>query len=342
MKDELARSISQLRMPQMEKPYFVAYRVDEVRNTEVAATLGSLLASQSSRHRRLAVEVRVGDYALDNSNYMSFRTLAGGATRMLSSAGQAPLDDNYREIRRQLWLATDSEYKRAVENLSGKRAALQMRQRSDDAPDFSKETPATSFGKPESPAVDVARLESMARELSSVFRKTPAVLTSSVRFHVRSTYSRYVNSEGSAFTRTQPQVRLEVKAEAQAGDGLPVRDEISVWGSSASALQSLAELKATVQDLAGRVVAMRTAATTERYSGPVLFEGVAAAEVLLQVLAPALIATRQPLSDDPQGGMVFSQFSQMAGGASLLDKLGARELPEGVTLFDYPGRDRHA
>ncbi len=150
MKDELARSISQIQLQKMDKPYFLAYRMDDINRTTVSATLGSVTEEQPSRMRLIGVEVRVGDYALDNSNYVSLSSFGRGGAGMFSSISEAPLDDNYQQIRRDFWLATDTQYKKALEDLSAKRAALEMRQHKDDIPDFTKESPnteASSAGK---------------------------------------------------------------------------------------------------------------------------------------------------------------------------------------------------
>src|SRR5271165_2249477 len=76
MKDELTRSLSQMQLQKMDKPYFIAYRMDDLNRTSVSATLGSITEEQPTRIRLVGVEVRVGDYALDNSNYVSLRGLS--------------------------------------------------------------------------------------------------------------------------------------------------------------------------------------------------------------------------------------------------------------------------
>src|SRR5437879_1565606 len=77
MRDELDRSMKQLRLERLDEPYFIAYRVSDLEDSVIAASLGSLTTHQQSRTRQLTVEVRVGDYALDNTNFISFNF--GGA-----------------------------------------------------------------------------------------------------------------------------------------------------------------------------------------------------------------------------------------------------------------------
>lgn len=336
MRDEMARTVSQLRIAGMDKPYFVAYRVDEMQQLKISASLGDLTASHPTRMRLLHVELRVGDYALDNSNYLAPRTFAGGMSRMFSGIGQAPLDDNYAEIRRQLWLATDAEYKKALEDLSGKRAALQNRKRTEELPDFSKEEPVKLEQAPVSIALDVPTLERMARELSAGFKDFPEVFTSSVQIDSQNSYTRYLNSEGTWFTRSEPLIELAIRAEMQAASGLPLAQTMRFWGRSVSDLPSREQLTAEVHTLGARLKQLREATSIESYNGPVLFEDQAAAEMFAQVFAPGLIGTRTPLSDEPEFEIFFNQIMGQLGGGSFQDKIGGRVLPDFLSVADNP------
>jgi predicted Zn-dependent protease len=335
MKDELGRSITQLQLQKMDKPYFLAYRMDEINQSSVSAMLGSLTQEQPSRMRLIGVEVRVGDYALDNSNYFSLRNFGGGMAGMFSSIGQAPLDDDYPQIRRSFWLATDAQYKKALEDLSAKRAALEMRKHTDDVPDFSKETPATEMEPPEKTRAS-EELKTLARDISAVFKNTPEIYGSSVDLEYRNYYTRYLNSEGSTFTRAQPLFKLQINAQTQAPDGLPISDSMEFYGRTMADLPAKDVLLSRTRALADRILKLRAAASLERYNGPVLFEGDAAGEVFAQQFATGLMAVRTPLSDDPRFEMFFNQMMSQLGGASFVDKIGGRVLPEFLSVSDNP------
>ena len=335
MQDELKRSISQLRLQQMDKPYFLAYRMDEINSTTISAMLGSLTSTKPLRTRLIGVEIRVGDYALDNSNFMSPRSF-GGLGGMIG-VSQAPLDDNYEQIRRQFWLATDARYKKALEDLSAKRAALQMRKRSDEVPDFSKEPPATETEANNAAKADVHDLENLARELSGVFKSTPEIFSSSVVVNYNNVYTRYVNSESSTFTRSQPVFKLQISAQTQAADGLPISDSLELYGRSIADLPAKDVLLARTRDMSARILKLRAAASIDRYNGPVLFEGEAAGEIFTQQFATGLMAVRAPSSDDPRFEVFFNQMMQQLGGSpSFTDKIGGRVLPEFLSVSDNP------
>src|SRR5437660_1264048 len=68
MREELARSMSRLRLADYEAPYFIAYAVREDDREEVLGKLGAVYSDQHRRDRRAWVNVRVGGYQFDNTS----------------------------------------------------------------------------------------------------------------------------------------------------------------------------------------------------------------------------------------------------------------------------------
>lgn len=332
LRDELDRSMERLVLGDQPKPYFIAYRVDDVQVTDVAATFGGLVTSRSNRGRSLTVEMRVGEPGFDNTNFFSFPGARGGFRGRLP----VPLADDYLELRRQAWLLTDGAYKEALDQLARKKAALRNRQRTVDLPDFGDAERATL----EAPAAEVAlveprAVEAMVRELSAILRGFPSVQRSEV--HLQSSFvdSRYVNSAGSSFVRGQPLVRLSAWVEGQASDGRPLADAVGFHGRSLEDLPPAEELAAAVRELGRRLERAGGGSLVERYNGPVLLAGEAAAELVLQALAPRLMGFRRPVAEDPRIEQGLEQFS---GGFN--DRLGGRVLARFLRLVDDPTRTR--
>ena len=336
MRDEMSRSLQGLKLPDSPKPYFIAYRVDVVEVNVVGATLGSLLPLRPQKADMIGVEVRVGDPSLDNTNFLSMAVASRGPAGFMHGMRTGPLQDDYEGIRRELWRATDEEYKRAVEDYAAKRAMLENRKLSEPVPDFSTEQPAhwSEARRTEPQDHDAERL---ARELSAVFRKYPQLYGSSVEITSRSGYTRYLNSEGSWFARRDAEVKLEIKAETQSADGMPLGDSYEIYAVSLAELPPKSELLARVESLGARLQQLRTTKPVERYNGPVLFEEGAAAEMFAKVFAPALVAVRKPLSDNAQFEMIFERILGQTGG-SLMDRIGGRVLPANMTVVNDPGR----
>jgi predicted Zn-dependent protease len=340
MKDELARSMGQLQLQQMDKPYFLAYRVQDITQHEISATLGSLTSSSGTpiRNRLVGVELRVGDYALDNSNFFSMQRMRGGPAAMLGGIEQGSMDNNYAQIRREFWLATDKQYKRALEDLSAKKAALKMRNGSDNVPDFSKEPPVTLTASLNLVFFNPSDLESWARDLSAVFRSAPDIDSSSVTINYRTVSVRYVNSEGTSFTGYEPLIKLEVSARTHAPDGVPITNSFTEYGRTAADLPPKDALLQRTRQMSALILQLRSASSLDRYNGPVLFEGAAAGEVFMQQFGSRLAASRAPISDNPQFEMFFNQMLDRLGGASFQDKLGARMMPDFISVRDDPSQ----
>ena len=142
MGDELERSITQLKLNDLDKPYFIQYTVYEDEDYTASATFGALSRSTLAHQRLVHAQVRVGDYTYDNTGFAGGR----GGNAANGVLAQASVEDDYNALRHDLWLATDSAYKSAVETIAQKRAYTQGRTQQDDPlPDFSKEKATTSI-----------------------------------------------------------------------------------------------------------------------------------------------------------------------------------------------------
>ena len=332
MRDEMARSMKQLTIENLEKSYFIAYRIVDSESAGAGASFGALNNSNSGRSRILHVEVRVGDYKLDNSHFFSFNMSQGSSMLFSNGMMMLPLEDDYKEVRRQIWLATDGAYKKAVEDISKKRAALQNRTRTDESDDFSKEEPVTTSHELPAVKVDLPKWENEARTLSALFRKMPAIHTSSVRFNAGNSYIRYLTSEGTSYTRREPNVSFNASAATQAADGSMLDDFLWFHGRSLAELPSQDELAARLQELGKRLTELRDAPDLTSYSGPVLVEGDAAPQMFRLMFLRDLMGAKQTING--MQGMNLNNTNQAEN--PFLDRVGARVLPESLTVVDNP------
>ena len=332
MEDELARSLGELQLESLEKPYFISYRIDETHSQSIAATFGSLLHSQQNRSRVLRVEIRIGDYSFDNTNFRSPSFANSNMVRMYGGNNALPLEDNYLELRRLLWLATDVIYKKALEDLAKKRALLQNKTRTEIIDDFSSADPTQLEALVPSVPMDLQWGEALVRDLSGIFRTMPLVAKSAVYLGVNTTNTYYINSEGTQFVRTTPSLRFNVSASSQAADGMSLNDHYSVLGLSLDDLPDREGLAVRIRALGERMESAFQAPLVERFTGPVLFEKQAAAELFVQGFAPYLVATRKVLSDN-------EYYSRNAPKENpFLDKIGIRVLPEFLSIVNAPDR----
>lgn len=333
MRDELKRSMRKLQLENLEKPYFLSYRLLETTTATASATFGASTGRGESRRRVLATECRVGSYELDNTNFYSARNALSGVIRVQASFGLTmPLDDDYDEIRRQLWLSTDAAYKQALDEIAKKRAALENRTRTGVASqDFSKEEKVEVSDLPSATQMPLQQAEALAKQLSALFREAKGIDYSGVRVESGNVLTRYVNSEGSESLTAEPGTSIQWFADAQANDGMPITDVETLYFKSAADVPSLEELSTRLRAFSKRIIALRDAAKLTRYTGPVLFESAAAAEMFAQGFASALIGSPRVVVDDTRFEGIFA-----GTGSVLADKIGARVLPSNMRLTNDP------
>src|SRR5262249_10582763 len=133
MRAELDRARA-LTFANLESPYYVEANIDDVTGFSASACLGGLLSSNRTHFRSPRVEVRVGSYQFDNTNYIGSGYNYGGSY----DVSHLPLEDTYELLRRYLWLGIDRSYKSAVEAISRKRAALKNLSVGEQPDDFTK------------------------------------------------------------------------------------------------------------------------------------------------------------------------------------------------------------
>ena len=78
-----------------------------------------------------------------------------------------------------------------------------------------------------------------------------------------------------------------------------MRNLFSVTESRLEDLPPMADLMSRATELANRTKARRTAPIGEEFTGPILIEGQASAELLRQTLVPLMLARRAPDGDNP-------------------------------------------
>jgi TldD protein len=323
MRDEIDRA-RKLSLANLEAPYFVEYVIDEEESFAVSANLGGLLSRRKERFRSPDVQVRVGDYKFDNGNYVG--SGFGGGSRY--DLERFPLEDSYPLLRRYFWLMADSAYKSSVEAISRKRAAMRNMQQSELLNDFAHADPVKSVRPIKRLVVDEDQWAGRVRTLSAIFAQFPDVKNSGVELDVSEGGLHLVNSEGTEVREPEGTAVLRARALAQAPDGMSLRDAVTFHAVDAAHLPGDAELRRGVTALAENVVALAKAPKGEDYSGPVLFEGTAGAQIFAEVLARNLSLTRRPVAEGGRGG--GAQNSELDG------RMGARVLPDTFDVVDDP------
>lgn len=323
MKTELKRATG-LSLNQLDKPYFVSYSIDDIHSWTASAMLGALISANTNTFRVPAVRIRVGDYKFDNTNFAG-GGFGGGARYDLRSF---PLDDDPLAIRQFLWLATDSAYKGSLQSIARKRSALRSVTISEELPDFSI-APRLSLIHEYQPAHFNDQVwKDEVRRVSTVFSAYPALRASLVELNVVDALHRFVNSEGTEIRTPERVGSVQIRASAQSPDGMIVRDARVFYTHDIDKLVPEANLQKAAKSVGDTVLQMAAAPMGDNYSGPILFEGVASAQIMAEVLGRNLHISRKPVA-------VPGAPSQTAP-TELEGRRGVRIMPEFFDVSDDP------
>lgn len=303
MQDELQRSVEKLTLENEAKPYYISYQVRDSHSLVIEAESGALTRDDEDSSRSLTVDVRVGDYTLDNSH---FRTMDGMMGRFGGMGrGGLTVDDDYDVLRRGLWLQTDRAYKNALGVLAKKKAYLEHAIRSESLPDFTRGAPLSSVKPAAVFEADRAELARAVEAFSRLFLKNDKIQRSQALLQTGVVNVYYVNSEGAVSVEPQVSSRLSITAVTQADDGMPLKNFRVYTFDSPKRMPSEAKIKEDVGQMIAELMALRSAPVAEDGSGPVLFEGQAAAEIIAQGFVGNLAGRRTSESDNAQ----FNMFS---------------------------------
>jgi TldD protein len=330
MKDEMARSQARLQTADLGKPYYIAYRLLDVQIRAVTADFGSIVNSTTSRSRFMLVSVRMGDYHIDSSNFIT----GGGFQGSIGNAGQVGIDGDYYSLRQDLWLATDQAYKQAADQLARKQAFLNSLAKPPEIDDFSKIQEPTVLVEPHAHPDWTSRdWDKEAEEASSVFRTYPDVYAGRVTYYM--IYQTYylLTSEGTMLRIPSSSAGIEGAVQTQAPDGMPLHDFYSAYAETGAGLPPVDQVKQHLQEISQQLEDLRSAPAISDYDGPVLFEPRAAGSLLAQLLAPSVSGARPPLATV---ALYDQMYTQLGGRSDWTGRVGQRVFPTDVTLFDDP------
>jgi TldD protein len=311
---EMQRSKSQLKLADVQAPYYVDYRLMDVDQYVAEAAFGAVRTALRTRIRMLRIVVRVGDYKQD-----SYYGLGEGVVDV------GPLDDDETGLRHQLWLGTDRAYKAASEALTAKQAELKKYSVDQEIDDFAHAAPV-QFVAP------LARLDFSAQpwlnlleESSALYKTDPKVqsLNASLRFAASNRY--FVSSEGAVVRTGGSFYQVFIGGYTQAADGMRLDRSHGYQVLEMKDLPAKAEVLSRTRELLTSLKQLRDAPVTEEeYRGPVLLSADAAAGVMSELVGPNLLGNRPMLG----------QNARTTG--DWANNFKSRVLPDFLSLVDDP------
>ncbi len=314
MVDELDRSSKELVLSDLSRPYFIQLNAQDRQLYTQSAAYGGLQRSNQTHNRMIGVRIRVGSYGLDNTNFR----------RGFGQVGNLPLDDDYAALRHGIWLLLDQDYKQAVETFTQKLAYLKDKTVEDRPDDFSTASTVTVVEPMGTIDFDRKAWEGNLQRLSERFKNHPKIQDSNVTLFAGGVTEWIVNTEGTRLRMGDSGIQIQINAELQADDGMPLADSKTYLGERVDQLPPVDKMLADIDEMCAKLVELAGAARLEQYTGPILFEPLAAANLFEALLSDGLCARPTPLGSGAEDN-------------SLEKKIGLRILPRTFHVFDDPG-----
>ena len=320
MREEMSRSIDLLKR-QPVPPYFLSYEITETHLVRVGASFGALSYNNEQRNRMLDIDLRVGDYALDNTH-----PVRGSVTNWSDrfSRINIPIEDDVDAVRSVLWYHTDRKYKRALEQFTTVKTNVQVKvEEEDQSDDFSREPVEQYVEEPAFLAVPRDEWVDRVKKYTAPFAKDGNIYDASASLLATVSTRQYVNSEGSEIQTSQVRYRLFIYAFTKADDGMELPRYESFSAFSPDGLPGDDEVLALVDRMIADLQALRDAPVVAPYEGPAILSGRASGVLFHEIFGHRIEGHRQKREEE---GQTFKK------------KVGERVLPESFSVIFDPTR----
>lgn len=277
MHEELDADMAELQAQPLP-PYFMSFRAFDNYKVDIGANFGVLHHSQEARTRTFTPQIRLGDMELDNFKYT---TQGMPAQRQRPVAPMnLPLDNrNEMSIRQSIWAETLKRYQAASSTYQDAQSrSTTAVDNEDKAPCYSAAAPEKYYENPlpaSETSIDVKAWEERLRRFSAVFKACPQLQEGSASLDYSVIRSYFINTEGSEIVQNHKSVRLMLNAGMQADDGMQIPLYKDYYAVSLDDLPDYEQVKADVEEMIGRIVALKNAPVADPYTGPALMSGAA-------------------------------------------------------------------
>jgi predicted Zn-dependent protease len=299
LKTELDRSL-QILKSQSIPPYFLSYEITDDQVVEVNASFGEITSSDRSHNRQLDIDLRVGDYRLDNTHLIA---TGFPEFNFLERFGfiQVPLEDNPEALRSIIWYNTDKKYKATAEQYTKVKTAVQVAVAPEDkSDDFARAPAATYWEVPLTLSVDPKAWEEKLRKYTEPFARYGNLYEAHAYFNADIETRWYVNSDGSEIQVSQPFYRLFISAVSKADDGMELPRYESYFAFTPEGLPDDSSVLSHVERMIQDLQALRSAPIVDPYTGPAILSGRASGVFFHEIFGHRVEGHRQKSEEEGQ------------------------------------------
>jgi TldD protein len=299
MQQELTRSLQNLKKAPVP-PYFLSYQLTDNRSTSASASFGALTASSDRTSRLLDLDLRVGDYALDNTHPLREAGCSMDFSDQIERQ-KIPLENDSDALRVALWLETERKYRSAVQHLQQVKANVQVKVEAEDrSGDFSHEGAEKHFEPPAPFSFNKANWEQKVRNYTAPFALHKEIIENSAEVIGEVETRRYVNSDGSSIQISSPFYRIIISATAKADDGMVLPLHQTYMSFRPDGLPDDATVMKDVNSMVQTLLALVKAPLAEPYTGPAILSGRSSAVFFHEIFGHRVEGQRQKNEDEAQ------------------------------------------
>lgn len=317
MKDELQRNKEKLSSLGSAPVYFIGYRFNCRDEVELEAKLGALSQQTDERKTAAYVQVRVGDYVLDNTPINST-----GIGTYAKEWAYGPMEPDADAIRACFWLTTDKAYKRALAEISSKQSELQKRvAQTDRLADFTTETAVKYIAPAVKRELDASKWAAIVKTASARFKESPWIHDSDVSISGERNTEYVVNTEGTEVVTDAVIYDFSISCLAWSKEGTLEGHAYRLLTPDPAELPDAAKAVALVDQVTSEIRQILDAEVQFPYNGPAILWPEAAGVFFHEAVGHRLEADRLRVEQD---------------GHTFKDKIGQQILPDFINVWDDP------
>ncbi len=336
IKQEIQRSMDSLKIDKMRSPNFISYTITDAKSIHIRACLGAIIDSDEQPIRLFENRVLVGENGKTNENYIDENNMWSWN----DFSNNVPFSNDKNDIRRALWLYTDNNYKTAITNYEAKLSALNQQSLTEEEKQLVDFAPAAKLEMTvpyQSFQINKTQLESIARNLSAIFKKFPLIQKSDVNIYAYDALATFANSEGTAVQYPIQIAAIKVVATTQAPSGEILNDHALWFSNNITQFPAEKTMISEIEKIANNLSeSTKAKAISEPYSGPILFEGEAVAEVFMQTFftkTNGLVTVRKPTVGNEQ---IISLYPGLVKENSIEAMLNKKVISRDLTIEALP------
>ena len=309
-----------------EKPaYWIGVGIHEVQNLMLQASNGAGSAPDLEHRRHLDIDLRVGDYQLDNTHTIIDGSYFDEPTHF---DYQFPISNDQKSMTDALYIGLDDAYRASLRRLIKIESNSSLKvKREDQSDDFSKVEPIIHLEEAAEFDIPTDEWQPLLNQCSTLFTAEDTIFDSMVSLNSKQQIRWFLSTDGTQVREVSEHYRLSVMSRTVADDGMKLMSYEYLDLHSAEDINLEQDCRTLVEQSIEKITALRSAPLIDPYVAPAILHGRAAAVFFHEILGHRVEGSRLKDEDD---------------GQTLSDKVGEQIFPEFIQITDDPTIERYA